>query len=226
MVWKLDVLDPADASLSSSDEEDPGKPEEHSAIGLRRIGLRQLGRIAIEEHSLRAFVERRQERCEAARRHEIDDRTDPAQDAKIGRLPNIHRRANRVEERVETLHRFVERLSLGDRQERLGPWPVGGDQSHERAVRLIEIVGELDGRRPPGASRRASLGSVRRSEVGSPRSALEKMRSNSSPAPAGDRPCMRDGSIATISAPGNRSARSALVDQGPARTSAIVAGLI
>ncbi len=62
---------------------------------------------------------------------------------------------------------------------------------------------------------------MRRSKVGNPRSALETIRSNSSSAPAGERPCMRDGSIATISAAGKRWAGSVLVDQGPARASAI-----
>ena len=128
-------LDEAGANrLPPRQHENPREPQKDLAIWLRRICPRQFDAIAIEGPSARSFVERTQKRCEAGRLHEIDDRSDPLEGVKIGRLPDVDGSADEAEARVEALHHFVERTSLDDWRELRGPRSVGGNHSQERAL--------------------------------------------------------------------------------------------
>ena len=143
------------------------------------------------------------------------------------RLPYVDPGANRAEQSIEALHRFVEWPRLGDRHKRLRPRSISGDHSHQRSVRLVQIVGKFNRETP---ARRHHSDQPRQQPPQRCARAIEtdeielmfapkRPPSASWPGSFG-----RERSKASISACGNRRARSALIDPRSLYTSAMRRG--
>ena len=164
MMWPLGFVasllamtnQPSSASSSTSRQKEHfGIVDQHLAIGLHRVGVRLLGGATREKILTGGAFERPQERFEAGGFHPLHDSRHAVEGIDVGRLPNFERGASRNKSRVETFDCLVEGSRFGDREELFRPGSIGGEHPHEHAVRLMQIVRQLNREKPPSSTARA-----------------------------------------------------------------------
>src|SRR5271156_3226208 len=104
------------SSSTSRQNEHSGIVDQHFAIGLHRIGVRQLGGATLEKVPTGGAFERPQERLEAGGFHPLHDSGHAVEGIDVVGLPNLERGASRNQSRVETFDSLVEGSRFGDRQ--------------------------------------------------------------------------------------------------------------
>src|SRR5271163_3822974 len=96
------------ASSTSRQNAHSGIVDQHFAVWLHRIGVRQLGGATLEKIPTGGGFERPQERLEAGGFHPLHDSRHAVEGIDVVGLPNFERGASRNPSRVETFDRLVE----------------------------------------------------------------------------------------------------------------------